>query len=88
MAKIKLDECGERYYPVSDTHNTFAEGGRKIHIKDSVTGRCLCGYEPSWANEVYFAQDWPTMVDYILQPDPDGNICKRCKNILIDGIEY
>lgn len=87
--KIPIGEVGfdKRYYPVCDTHNNYDEGGRKIHIEDSETGRCLCGYEPWLGNAIYFEPEWGNIVNYLSQPDPDGNICLRCKQILINALE-
>ena len=34
--------------PIFYTHNTFAEGGRKIHILNRPAGKCLCGYHPGF----------------------------------------
>ena len=76
-----------RYRPCYDTHNTFHEGGRKIHIMDGDTGQCLCGYKPWLYNEVnldYPGSPYKNAPEYARQPDPDGNICKRCKEILED----
>lgn len=81
--KKKLDP--KKVYPCYDTHNTFAEGGHKVHLMNEETGRCLCGYEPMFYNEVFL--DYPespykSTLEYVCQPDPDGNICFRCKDIL------
>lgn len=76
-------------YPVYDTHNTFYEGGRKIHLMNEETGRCLCGYEPCFFNEVYLDNPYlpyRTTLDYITQPDPDGNLCTTCKRIYVNKI--
>ena len=67
---------------VYDTHGTFAEGGRKIHVLNHRTGRCLCGYGIALCQEAdlsYFGGD---LSAYMQQADPDGNICLRCKDIL------
>ena len=42
----------EDVVPIYDTHNTYAEGGMKIHVFNMETGRCLCGYTPFLFNEV------------------------------------
>lgn len=41
--KINIEDVGleKRFYPIYDTHGTFAEGGHKIHIKDYDAGKCL-----------------------------------------------
>lgn len=82
---MKIDDV----VPIYDTHNLYSEGyGRKIHILNYNTGRCLCGYESIMYNEVFLdGNPYNTIVDYISQPDPDKNICQRCKNILIDKLE-
>lgn len=77
-------------YPVYDTHNTFAEGGHKVHLMNEETGRCLCGYEPMFYNEVFL--DYPkspykSTLEYVCQPDPDGNLCLRCKEIFINRMQ-
>ncbi len=74
-------------YPVYDSHNTFYEGGRKIHLMNEETGRCLCGYEPCFFNEVNLDNPYlpyRTTLDYITQPDPDRNLCLRCKEIFVN----
>ena len=73
-------------FPVFNTHNTFAEGGRKIHLHNYDTGRCLCGYDAGLFSEVDLSQFNDDLIEYIAQPDPDGNICLRCKSILINNI--
>lgn len=67
--------------PIYDTHNTFAEGGRKIHILNEHTRKCLCGYRPGFFYEVDISFYHDSVTDYISQPDTDGNICRRCKVI-------
>ncbi len=87
--KINIEDVGleKRFYPICDTHNTFAEGGHKIHIKDYDTGKCLCGYEPWLPNGIDYEERWGNIVNYLSQPDPDGNLCKRCKQIMINALE-
>lgn len=87
--KIDIEDVGleKRFYPIYDTHNTFAEGGHKIHIKDYDTGKCLCGYEPWLPNGIDYEEQWGNIVNYLSQPDPDGNLCKRCKQIMINALE-
>ena len=91
MAKreINIEDVGleKRFYPIRDTHNTFAEGGHKIHIKDYDTGKCLCGYEPWLPNGIDYEERWGNIVNYLSQPDPDGNLCKRCKQIMINALK-
>ena len=75
--------------PVYDSHNLYSEGyGRKVHILNHRTGRCLCGYEPQFYNEIPLdGNPFSNIVEYVAQPDPDKNLCQRCKNILIDKLE-
>lgn len=77
-------------YPVYDTHNTFYEGGRKIHLMNEETGRCLCGYEPAFFNEVNLGHPdspYKSTLEYVAQPDPDGNLCLRCKEIFVNRMQ-
>ena len=77
-------------YPVYDTHNTFYEGGRKIHLMNEETGRCLCGYEPGYFNEVNLGHpysQYKSTLEYVSQPDPDGNLCLRCKEIFVNRLQ-
>lgn len=67
---------------VYDTHNTYAEGGRKIHVLNYRTGRCLCGYGTELRQEVDLSHFRGNLSAYMQQADPDGNICLRCKDIL------
>lgn len=78
----------EDVVPIYDTHNLFSEGfGRKIHIMNR-TGRCLCGYEPCCPSEVCLdGRPFNNIVEYVAQPDPDKNICQRCKEILVNKLE-
>ncbi len=80
-----IREKTDRYFPFYWTHNTFAEGGGKIHISHGTSTRALCGFdrETHLCNEV-FLEDSPfdTLEDYISQPDPDKCICQRCKRIM------
>lgn len=84
---MTAEECLE-YYPVYYTHGTFAEGGRKIHIRHEDSTRCLCGFdtETRLCNEVFMEKPYDNIVAYIQQPDPKKNICQRCRNILISKI--
>ena len=85
--KKKLDP--KKVYPCYDTHNTFFEGGHKVHLMNEETGRCLCGYEPMFHNEVLLdhpESPYKSTLEYVCQPDPDGNICLRCKDILTKRI--
>ena len=79
----------EDVVPIFDSHNLYSEGyGRKIHILNCNTGRCLCGYEPLCYDEVRLdGRPFNNIVEYVAQSDPDKNICQRCKNILIDKLE-
>lgn len=79
----------EDVIPIYDTHNLYSEGyGRKIHILNYKTDRCLCGYEPSMYNEVFLDRNpYNNIVEYVSQPDPDKNICQRCKEILVNKLE-
>lgn len=87
--KINIEDVGldKRYYPVIDTHNSFCEGGHKVHIKDYDTGKCLCGYEPWLASAIDYEEVWGNIVNYLSQPDPDTNICQRCKQMMINALE-
>ena len=88
--KIKINDVGldERYCPMHDTHNLYSEGyGRKIHILDTETGRCLCGYEPFLYNLIDFKLQWGDIVKYLGQADPDGDVCKRCREIMINALD-
>ena len=88
--KINIDDVGldKRYYPVFDSHNLYSEGfGRKIHIIDDETGKCLCGYEPCCTSAVDYITHWGGIVNYLSQADPDKNFCQRCKHIMINALE-
>lgn len=88
--KINIADVGfdKRYYPIHDTHNLYSEGyGRKIHIEDEKTGLCLCGYTPNLANSIDYEAQWGNIVSYLSQPDPDGNLCKRCKQIMLKALK-
>jgi hypothetical protein len=87
MPRKKTPLNPEDVYPVYDTHGTFAEGGHKIHLMDDNTKRCLCGYRAWLHNEVDMTYWKDNVLLYISQPDPDGNLCKRCKEIFINRIE-
>lgn len=79
-----------KVYPVYDTHNTFYEGGRKIHLMNEETDRCLCGYEPTFFDEVNLdhpKSPYKSILGYMSQPDPDGNLCLRCKEIFINRMQ-
>lgn len=78
----------EKLVACYNTHNTYYEGGNKIHIMNEETGRCICGYDPGLYQEIDLETEHAAFVDhslikYVSQPDPDGNICERCKNILL-----
>ena len=76
------------YYPIYYTHGTYAEGGRKVHIRRDGSTRCLCGFgtETHLCNEVFMEKPFDNIVAYIQQPDPEKNICQRCRSILINRI--
>ena len=77
-------------YPVFDTHNTFCEGGRKMHLMNWETGRCLCGYKPGFFNEVNLdhpESPYKSTLEYVSQPDPDRNLCLRCKEIFVNRMQ-
>ena len=83
MKTLRLEDV----VPVSDTHNLYSQGyGHKIHIMNNKARKCLCGYESSMFNEIFLDGVYNNIVEYIAQPDPDNNLCKRCKNILIDNL--
>ena len=84
---MKVEEL-LKLYPVYYTHGTYAEGGRKIHIRHEDSTKCLCGFNTEFylCNEVLMEKPYDNIVAYIQQPDPDKNICQRCKNILINKI--
>lgn len=88
--KINIDEIGldKRYFPIYDSHNLYSEGfGRKVHIIDTDTGKCLCGYETPFYSAVDYQRQFGDIIKYIAQPDPDGDICKSCKRIMINALE-
>ena len=76
-----------KYYPCCDTHGTFAEGGHKIHIKHEGTEKTLCGCEAIFTGEIPLEWPYDTLISYINQPDPDKNLCQRCRNILLSKID-
>lgn len=81
---MKIEDVAAIY----DTHNNFCEGGRKAHVLNINTGKCLCGYVPFLYNEVFLdGNPYNNIVDWVAQPDPDKNICQRCKGILINKLE-
>lgn len=88
--KINIENIGleKRYFPIYDSHNLYSEGyGRKVHIIDADTGKCLCGYETPFYSAVDYQSHFGDVVSYISQPDPSGDICKRCKQIMINALE-
>jgi len=78
----KKDTLTEDLVPICYTHNTFYEGGRKIHILNLYTSRCLCGYNPWFFNEID-TSPVGGLTGFVTQPDPDGNLCLRCKEIAV-----
>lgn len=84
MSKRKLSL--EKLSAIYDTHNSYIEGGRKIHILNEDTGKCLCGYSPFLFNECDLSLFHNDLVEFIAQPDPDKNFCQRCKAIMIWGL--
>lgn len=88
--KINIEDVGleKRYFPIYDSHNLYSEGyGRKSHIVDTDNGKCLCGYDPHFYSAVDYDAHWSDIINYLSQPDPDGNLCKRCKQIMINALE-
>lgn len=57
------------------THNTHAQGGRKTHVVRMDTGKILCG-TVRW---LHYVIPLKVTIDWLNQPDPDGEICLRCK---------
>ena len=54
------------------------------------TGRCLCGYEQAFFDEVNLGHPkspYKSTLEYVAQPDPDENLCLRCKEIFINRIQ-
>ena len=84
----KMEKNIEQFVPAYDTHNLFCEGyGRKIHVLNNYSGKCLCGYESGMLNEVSLdGNPYNDIVEWITQPDPDKNICQRCKSILLSKL--
>ena len=87
MPRKKITINPKKVYPVYDTHGTFAEGGHKIHLLYDGQQKCLCGYRIHFYNEVDLTYWKDNVLDYISQPDPDGNLCKRCKTIFVNKLE-
>lgn len=73
----------DNIFPIFYTHNTYYEGDGKIHLFNEKTGKCLCGFDIKLFFEVDYKHDFKTLNDYVMQPDPDGCFCKRCKNIFL-----
>ena len=74
---MKTKNNTEELVPIYDIQNVFNDGGRKTHILNLFTSRCLCGYNPWYFVEIDTAQDGG-LVGYVSK-DPDGNLCLRCK---------
>ena len=89
MRRIDVKEVGldKRYYPIIETHDSYCEGGRKIHFKDADSGKCLCGHTAYLASAIDYEPQWGNIVNYLAQPDPDKNLCQRCKQILINALD-
>ena len=54
------------------------------------TDRCLCGYEPAFFDEVNLGHPkspYKSTLEYVAQPDPDGNLCLRCKEIFVSRMQ-
>ena len=85
--KINIEDVGleKRFYPIYDTHGTFAEGGEDGH--NQRLRQDHDGYEPWLPNGIDYEERWGNIVNYLSQPDPDGNLCKRCKQIMINALE-
>lgn len=65
-----------RFFAMYSTHDNHDSGyGRKVHIADE-SGDVLCGYEDMFG---------VTEIDeqWINQPDPDKNLCQKCKRIAL-----
>lgn len=74
----------EDVIPIYDTHNLYSDGGRKIHVLNNKTDKCLCGYYPNCYDIVPLdGRPYNNIIDFINQADPARNICQRCKKILI-----
>lgn len=87
VIKIEDTGCDKTYYPIYYTHNAYFEGGRKTHIFNENTGKCLCGFQTVIHNIVFYEDHFKDIVGFISQPDPDKCICQRCKQILINSLE-
>jgi hypothetical protein len=57
------------------THNNKSEGGRKCHIMQEDKIIALCGYSN------LFTVGCEVDLKWINQPDPDNNLCERCKKM-------
>ena len=60
------------------THNTYHEGGRKIHItkfEDELESLSLCGIFKPYNITCEIDLAW------LMQPDPSGDVCDKCKAI-------
>lgn len=69
-----------KFFSWISSHNTFGEGyGRKVHLADEDMNT-LCGYYNFYniADEVG--------LEWITQPDPDGELCKKCKKIALKSL--
>jgi len=64
-------------YTYVTTHNSFHEGGRKVHVTELGTGKALCGYKNLYSPTAQIDVDW------LNQPDADGNMCQKCKKIAL-----
>jgi len=68
-----------KLYSYVTTHNNFDEGGRKVHICNDLH-RTLCGYGNLHSLPL------PINLDWIQQPDPDNNLCKKCKKAAVKAL--
>ena len=64
-------------YTYVTTHNSFHEGGRKVHVTELGTGKALCGYENLYSPTAEVDVKW------LNQSDTEGNMCKKCKYIAL-----
>ena len=48
----------DNIFPIFYTHNTYYEGGGKIHLFNEKTGKCLCGFDIKLFFEVDYKHDF------------------------------
>ena len=74
-----MDAENKILHPFVLEHATYGEGCRtKVHVVNDETEKVLCGLV---ASDLPYSSGTLAIVDleWINQPDPENNICKKCK---------